>query len=129
LRYDAESLVAKSLSRHGVDFEHAVKNGYLDRLGIDFKIYLEEEKKIIDLQVKTSDHGITAGLILPLPAPPIAVCPHFSETMLARVFTHMRKHPNVRYMLFVARIGKRKPEEVILSDIWRETRRIFLQAA
>ncbi len=127
MRYDAESLVAKSLSRHGVSFEHAVKNGYLDRLGIDFKIYLEKEEKVIDLQVKTSDHGITAGLVLPLP--PIVIYPRLSETMMERVFTHMRKHPNVRYMLFVARIGKRKPEEVILSEIWRETRRIFLQAA
>jgi hypothetical protein len=117
-------LVAKTLSRHGINFEHAVKNGYLDRLGIDFKIYLDEVR-VIDLQVKTSDHGITAGLILPLPAQPIAVCPQFSETMLARVFSHMRKHPDVRFMLFVARISKTRPEEVVLREIWRETRKLF----
>ncbi len=129
MKYDAESLVAKCLSRHGMTFEHAIKNGSLDRVGIDFRIYLEEREKMIDLQVKTSDRGITTGLILPLSNPPLETYPYLSETMLWRVSNHMKKHPNVRYILFVARICRRRPEDVIISEIWRETKRLFLLAA
>ncbi|MCL4404041.1 hypothetical protein M1432_01745 [Patescibacteria group bacterium] len=128
MKYDSEGLVSRAYKRHGLNFEHARKNGYLDRIGIDFRIFLNVEgyEVPIDLQVKTADRSMTAGFVLPLPQPiPINIYVRISERMLIRIFDHSRKHPDVRYMLFVARLERRMPEERIVRDIWRESQGMF----
>lgn len=98
------------------------------------------------LQVKTSDNEETLAVLLPLsnlsveelpdrisdkvfgellPKLPGRLQKKISRRMLQHLVDHYRKHRNIRWVLFVARVGQRKSENQVKAEIWRETQFIF----
>jgi hypothetical protein len=129
-----------------VKFEHAKPNSALDKAGADFVVEFLTYGLAELLQVKTSDNGETLAVLLPLPNFFIEELPNriseeifesvlpklprrlqkkISRQMLQRLTDHCRKHQNVQWVLFVARVSQRKDESQIKNEIWRETKFIF----
>jgi len=129
-----------------VKFEHAKPNSALDKAGADFVVEFLTYGLAELLQVKTSDNGETLAVLLPLPNFLIEELPNriseevfesvlpklpgrlqkkISRRMLQHLTDHCRKHQNVRWVLFVARVGQRKDESQIKSEIWRGKKIIF----
>ncbi len=128
MNYDSEVFVEKCYYQHRLNFSHSYKHTYLDRIGVDFKVFNEMSNEVFDLQVKTSDTGMTIGMVLPILKPLPEGLTVISKGMLEKAALHFRRHQNVPYIIFVARVGARKTEEMVIDEIWRETERMFFQS-
>lgn len=128
---DSEVLVETSWKRRGgrISFTHNPKNGHGDKQGEDFAgVTLQGYTFCEAFQIKTSDNGNTLGIVLPLHKPlPPDISGKISGWMRAEIEEHLRKHPHVRCMLFVAKPGRHATEEQVIRDIWTETESIFHQ--
>ena len=134
----SEDPVEKCFRKHEsqLSYTRARRCDQLDVEGTDFLLDFKIKSKKSDerfffplsmrLQVKMSDNGETIGLVLPLQSPPPdKIKDRISERMLEIIADHARKHPHVSCILFVAQLEKAKSEKQILSDIWREMRRML----
>ena len=131
-RWDAEELVEKCYEqrKNKVRYIHAERYGPLDSAGIDFIVTFpinhSANSFTIELQIKSSDTGDTIGIVLSLPQQlPQELSGKRANRMRRLIRYHQSKHPEVNCMLFVARVGKRKKEEDVIAEMWRETKKIF----
>ncbi len=104
----------------------------LDQEGIDCVLRIFSYPFWLSVQVKPSDTGETVGIVLPLPEPlPPDLEKKITLYVRAEIQEHIRKHPEVIHLLFVGRPNskrsKQKPRsrDMVLDDVYRETKKMF----
>lgn len=133
---DSEPLVIEALNIKDRGLKACVisapQNSFLDKEGVDVLVRIFKYPFWLAIQVKASNTRDTVGLVLPLPGNPSGYLKSvLTPYMVKKAKEHLRKHPHVLHMLFVARSRARpgnlslKRKDEVLDDIWKEIERIF----
>lgn len=132
----SEELVERCCAQRESQVKAIRANRYrsLDSEGVDFLIFFAIRGNHfgskyfplpLTLQVKTSDDQETVGVVLPLRDPiPEKLAKLLTTRKMGRIHKHYKKHPEIKFMLFVGRPEDGKKEAVLIEEIWRELRRL-----